>query len=459
MQQRTQYELKLFLLKFTLMALSFAAFFLLLSIHNPQILRLSRTAGVTMLTFSVLLPIFTHQYHAFEVQRQDARHTIATSMAAVCLTDLITYFQLLIMNFNEDNRSSLTPVAGEVGCLALTMFIQLGLIALYTVWALRLHRHYNPPLSSVLICTNEADARFLRGILAHYAQRYRIDRVLHYPKDDVRAEIFRYRQVFLYNIPHEARQSLVEYCYKLAMPVSYNMEITDIIGYGAGHDMFDDVSFLSANNRRELTLEQRILKRALDIAGSLSLILLSSPIMLICALAIWLYDHQCVIFRQHRTTIGGRVFTIYKFRTMRPDADPTRSAQLDDDRITPVGRVLRRFRLDELPQLFNILKGDMSLVGPRPEMLANVERYTGEMPEFSYRLAVKAGLTGYAQIAGKYNTAPKEKMILDLMYIEDYSIWRDIKLLIQTVGVLFRPDSSEGFQQDVSPAENDQQVS
>ena len=121
------------------------------------------------------------------------------------------------------------------------------------------------------------------------------------------------------------------------------------------------------------------------------------------------------------------------------------SATSDDDRITSVGKVLRKLRIDELPQILNILKGDMSTVGPRPEMLKNVCDYTEALPEFAYRLRVKAGLTGYAQIAGKYNTSPKDKLILDLMYIENYSIWRDIKLILQTLIVFFKSDSTEAF--------------
>ena len=132
---------------------------------------------------------------------------------------------------------------------------------------------------------------------------------------------------------------------------------------------------------------------------------------------------------------------------MYEGAEDSVSVHAQDHRITRVGRVLRRLRLDELPQLFNVLMGDMSLVGPRPEMLKNVQSYTQEMPEFSYRLAVKAGLTGYAQISGKYNTAPRDKMLMDLMYIEDYNIWRDFKLLFKTVTVIFRADSTEAFEQ------------
>ena len=131
---------------------------------------------------------------------------------------------------------------------------------------------------------------------------------------------------------------------------------------------------------------------------------------------------------------------------MKEAGSVNRSVTSDDDRITKVGKYLRKFRIDELPQIINIFKGEMSVVGPRPEMIENVDQYTKALPEFSYRLRVKAGLTGFAQIAGKYNTSPKDKLVMDLMYIEHYSIWRDIKLIFQTLTVFLKAsDSTEAF--------------
>ncbi len=450
-QTRNRYETKIFGLKLGLCISVFIVFFLMLSIHNPQMLRISRTAAIMSVTYAILLPVLIHIYHSFEIGRESISHIINTTSLSVVLTDLVTYFQLLIMNFNEDNRAGLMPVSGELFCLIAAILLQFGLIILFTRLSTKLYNQYNPPRKSCLICLNEADARFMRSVLSSASHRYNIDALLYYRMDDPASfrnlirSIPKYEQVFLYNIPFAQRQTLVEYCYSISKPVSYSMEIADIIGYGAGHDMFNDISFISADNRRGLSVEQRIAKRILDLSVASLMLLFLSPIMLLCAIAIYAYDRKNPLFFQPRATIGGRVFNICKFRTMRTNAANDRSVQVDDDRITPVGRVLRRFRLDELPQLFNILKGDMSLVGPRPEMLSNVKNYTDELPEFSYRLAVKAGLTGYAQIAGKYNTAPKEKMMMDLMYIEDYSIWHDIKLLLQTVTVFFRKDSTEAF--------------
>ena len=195
-----------------------------------------------------------------------------------------------------------------------------------------------------------------------------------------------------------------------------------------------------------MTLEQRFLKRAMDIVVSALGLMVLCPLMLLCALAIKLCDGGPVFYRQDRVTGDNRIFSIFKFRTMQPGVGNIhRSASVNDDRITPVGRILRRTRMDELPQLINILRGDMSLVGPRPEMVDNVKKYLGELPAFTYRTRMKAGLTGYAQIEGKYNTSPRDKLILDLMYIENYSVWLDVKLIIFTLRVFFKKDSTEGF--------------
>ena len=194
-----------------------------------------------------------------------------------------------------------------------------------------------------------------------------------------------------------------------------------------------------------MTFEQRVIKRLGDIFVAFVGLIITLPLFLIASIAIKREDGGRVFFTQERATVGGRVFRIIKFRTMRENASVS-SATKGDDRITGAGRWLRKYRIDELPQLINILRGDMSLVGPRPEMMKNVEEYTADLPEFRYRLRMKAGLTGYAQVMGKYNTTSRDKLILDLMYIENFSIPNDIRILLQTLTVLFTAEeSTEAF--------------
>ena len=173
--------------------------------------------------------------------------------------------------------------------------------------------------------------------------------------------------------------------------------------------------------------------------------MITSPVILVSAICIKKCDGGSVFFKQKRATVHGRVFEIIKFRTMHENVENFSSTE-GDERVTKVGKVLRKYRIDELPQFVNILKGDMSLVGPRPEMLENVADYEKDLPEFRYRLRMKAGLTGYAQIYGKYNTSSRDKLMLDLMYIENYSLIRDVQFLFRTLLVFFKAkDSTEAF--------------
>ncbi len=185
--------------------------------------------------------------------------------------------------------------------------------------------------------------------------------------------------------------------------------------------------------------------------------------MLLTAIAVKACDGGPVLYKQIRCTRGARKFTIYKFRSMRIDAEKdgvARLASKGDSRITPVGKFIRKVRLDELPQLFNILKGDMSFIGPRPERPEIIEQYLEIMPEFAYRMKVKAGLAGFAQVYGKYNTTPYDKLKLDLIYIEKYSIMLDLKLMLLTLKVLFWPDSTEGVEKDqITALKNGQDTS
>ena len=191
------------------------------------------------------------------------------------------------------------------------------------------------------------------------------------------------------------------------------------------------------------------MKRVIDIVVSLIAAIILSPVFLITAIAIKVTDHGPVFYKQVRLTKDGKEFKILKFRSMRVDAEKDGVARLstgeNDSRITPVGKIIRACRVDELPQLFNILKGDLSIVGPRPERPEIASQYCEEMPEFALRLQAKAGLTGYAQVYGKYNTTPYDKLTMDLMYIAHPSIVEDLKIMLATVKILFLPESTEGI--------------
>ena len=190
-------------------------------------------------------------------------------------------------------------------------------------------------------------------------------------------------------------------------------------------------------------------KRIFDIVVSGLALVVLSPLFLVVSIAIKRVDGGPVFYKQKRLTKGGKVFEIHKFRSMRVDAEKDGVARLstgvNDDRITPVGRVIRKYRIDELPQLIDILKGHLSVVGPRPERPEIAEQYCRDIPEFELRLQAKAGLTGYAQVYGKYNSTPYEKLQMDLMYISKPSFFEDLRLCFATVKILFEAESTEGI--------------
>ena len=255
-----------------------------------------------------------------------------------------------------------------------------------------------------------------------------------------------YTAVMLWDVPNFIRNEILKECYGRRIRIYTMPSISDILLSGSEiMHFFDTPLFLIRSNA--LTLDQTFIKRVIDIAAALTLLIVTSPVLILTALAIKAYDGGPVLYRQIRCSLYGTPFYIYKFRSMRTDAEKdgvARLAQKGDDRITPVGALIRKVRIDELPQLFNVIKGDMSFVGPRPERPEIIESYKEELPEFLYRTRVKAGLTGYAQIYGKYNTVPYDKLKLDLYYIEHYSIWLDLKLLLLTVKIVLTPESTEG---------------
>lgn len=259
-------------------------------------------------------------------------------------------------------------------------------------------------------------------------------------------KIMEYEAVVLCDLPTKMRNPILKFCFDQGKRTYITPKISDIILTGTERiHLFDSPLMLSRN--RGLTIEQRFAKRAMDIVFSLAAIVISSPVLLLIAACIKLYDKGPVFYTQERLTRDGEIFKIIKFRSMRIDSekDGAQLAKKNDDRITPIGRLIRRTHFDELPQIFNILKGEMSFVGPRPERESIASQYEAMIPEFSFRLKVKAGLTGYAQVYGKYNTTPYDKLKLDLTYIETYSFWQDIKLMLMTFKIIFQKENTEGI--------------
>ena len=252
------------------------------------------------------------------------------------------------------------------------------------------------------------------------------------------------------DVHHENKKRIFKACYQRKMLIYDVPSITDMLLASSDILHIVDSPILKINKFGPSQIE-RIFKRLIDIVGSLILIVITSPIMLLVAAAIKIQDKGDVFYKQVRLTKDEKEFKIIKFRSMVMNAEKNTGVVLakeNDDRITPVGKFIRKTRLDELPQLLNILSGEMSFVGPRPERPEIYDEICKTMPEFRYRLVVKAGLTGYAQVYGKYNTSLRDKLLLDLYYIENYSIIDDIKLILLTLKIIFNKDATEGIKEE-----------
>ena len=317
-------------------------------------------------------------------------------------------------------------------------------------WGNGLYFKLFPTKKTILIYRSEQDRSRLGNLRGKPTERmYKITKELQYDGSfhELKPLLAGYDAVFVAGVNSKCRNGILKYCKEQGIPGFFLPHVGDVIMQEAVHVQAFDAPVLYVA-RSELRPEYRIVKRLFDIAASLIGIVILSPVMLGIALAVHFCDGGPALYKQVRLTRNGKRFQILKFRSMRVDAEKDGFARLstgkEDDRVTRVGRLLRMCRMDELPQLFNILAGDMSFVGPRPERPEIAEEYCRTIPDFRLRLQVKAGLTGYAQVYGKYNTDPYEKLQFDLLYINNMSVLTDLKLLFATAAILFLEKSTEG---------------
>lgn len=309
----------------------------------------------------------------------------------------------------------------------------------------------NPAKKTILIYRNELDKIRFGNISGKPTERlYKIVSELKYDGTfaELKDQLNGYEAIFVAGVNSQCRNGILKFCKEENIQGFFLPHVGDVIMQEAVHIQSFDSPVMSVT-RSIPNPEYRIIKRTFDFCASLAGIILLSPLFLITAVAIKLYDGGQAFYKQVRLTRDGKEFKILKFRSMRVDAEKDGVARLssgeNDDRITPIGKIVRKCRLDELPQLINILKGDMSIVGPRPERPEIAEQYYKTIPDFKLRLQVKAGLTGYAQVYGKYNTDPYEKVQFDLLYINNMSILTDLRLMFATAGILFKKESTEGI--------------
>lgn len=391
--------------------------------------------------YGVLLVFFMNMYGGYKVGYLKKGNLIYSQILSVLFLNTFTYFQIAVLD-----KRFFSPTV-----LVLMTLADAAAIVVWTLIFQKLYVWMYPPRRMLLVYGDRSDYHLLEKMNTR-EDKYEIRDMMSYRQgfEAFQEKAEEFDGVIVGDMPSHDRNRILKYCFEKEIRTYAVPKISDILLRSSDElNLFDSPLLLSRNGG--FTIERELVKRTLDVVMSLAAAVITLPFFAAIGLAIKLTDHGPVFYKQTRLTKDGKEFEIYKFRTMVQNAEALSGARLAserDPRILPVGRFLRATRLDELPQIYNILKGDMSVVGPRPErpeLAAEIEK---EIPEFSYRLKVKAGLTGYAQVYGKYNTTSYDKLKLDLTYIRNYSIILDFKLILMTPKIMFMKESTEGVKDE-----------
>ena len=396
-----------------------------------------------IIAYAVVLLFFCRTYNAYSLGYNRIR-SLLFSLITSQLFSCVGVYVAISIAWNH----FYSPAA-----LIVLLIVQIVFDVIWAYFANKYFFRQNPARKTILIYRDDRDRKRFGNLAGKSGERlYKIKKELKFNGefDDIKEMLEGYDAIFVAGVNSRCRNGILKYCKETGTPGFFLPHVGDIIMQEAMHIQAFD-SPLMLVDRKEVDLEFAILKRAFDIFSSALGLVVLSPVLLVTAAAIKIYDGGPALYRQIRLTKDGKEFRICKFRSMRVDAEKDGVARLssgdDDDRITPIGRFIRKCRIDELPQLWNILIGDMSVVGPRPERPEIANQYYETMPDFKLRLQVKAGLTGYAQVYGKYNTDPYEKLEFDLMYINDMNILTDLQLMFATFKILFSSESTEGIEE------------
>lgn len=394
--------------------------------------------------YVLLMFFFTHIFGGYKIGYLRITDICLSNVLAIVCVNIVEYFQLCMIT------NDYLPIEPLIGLAVVEVIIIIPYVYIIR-W---IYVHMYPPRKMIVVYGQYLPNDLISKINTR-KDKYNICASVSYEigYEKLYSLIKQYSAVVLFDLPSAARNQIMKFCYQNSVRTYVTPKISDIIIKGADDiHLFDTPLLLSRN--QGLLIEQRFVKRTCDILLSLVGILIASPFMLLIAIAVKLYDGGPILYKQDRLTRDGKSFMIYKFRSMSMDSEKNgaRLAAKGDKRVTPVGKIIRNIHFDELPQLFNILKGDMSMVGPRPERKEISDKYEQVIPEFVLRTKVKAGLTGYAQVYGKYNTTPYDKLKLDLTYIENYSLWLDVKIMLLTFKILFQKENTEGVDEEQTTA-------
>lgn len=395
-----------------------------------------QVSAILIVLYAIAYYHIARKLDGFRLQIAQIRDMAFGQIIAVGATDCAAFLVIWMLSIHCPN---IWPGMAAFACQC----------ALGTAWALVAHRMYfaaHPPLKSAIVY----DVRQgMEKLISTYGLEARYDVRGSFAVEEVTRDLTvldGYSEVFISGVHTHERNVILKYCLLHNIRALVIPRIGDVLMSAAEplHMFHLPIEYC---RRSAPPLEYRIAKRVMDIVVSALALAALSPLMILTALAVK-SDGGPALYKQVRLTKDGKQFHILKFRSMCVDAEKYSGAVLSagerDPRVTKVGRVIRACRVDELPQLLNILKGDMSLVGPRPERPEIAAEYEKTLPEFALRLQVRAGLTGYAQVYGKYNTTPYDKLLMDLMYIAKPGILEDLCILLATVKILASRESTEG---------------
>ena len=422
-----------------------------ISYYNDLAWRTHKLRGIfiSIAAFYILYHWLAKLYRGYAIASSPVEETVLSQFISFGIADLISYIAAVLLHRDYVN---ILPGAFIVVC----QLVGTTLI----VWASKRYiLSHVQPSSTLLVCGAGVQAQlkqFRRQMEDKLAHLFSLDHVVSEDAlDEIKAQIDGIDTVMLMGVSPESRDALIHLCLARRKVFYFVPDFIDIICRGCEVANYLDTPLLKYdyNYDRQRNL---IIKRVCDIVLSTFFLVVLSPIFLVSAIAIKLEDHGPVFYCQDRVTLAGKVFRIVKFRSMIVDAESNgaRPATQDDPRITRVGRILRKYRIDEMPQFVNVLLGQMSLVGPRPERTLHETLYEQQLPDFKYRLRVKSGLTGYAQVYGKYNTSPEDKLKMDMLYIENQSLLLDFQLILLTIKIMFKSEATEGFDENRSETIN-----
>ena len=390
--------------------------------------------------YTFLFVVLALPYDIFKIGIMSKRKLQLSYLVSIVMVNIVAYAVLSLIS-----KALINPLP----VLVLTLVQFLVIFVVYEIANMVYFKIYPSRETLIIYADTEYDRMVAKKFILNN-DRYKVRYVICESSsfDEITKSIDKYDTVIIGNIALDLRDDIIDYSYARDKRIFVLPTVNDIILHSSHVVQVGD-SIMHLIKDRTMSLESLIVKRLFDIFFSVLFLLLTLPLTAIVALIIKLYDRGPIFFKQKRLTRNSEEFDILKFRSMIVDAekDGAQFTVPNDDRITPIGKFIRATRIDEIPQFINVLKGEMSIVGPRAERVENYEAYTKELPEFKYRTKVKAGITGYAQIYGRYNTSYEDKLRMDIYYIENFSLLNDIKLILSTVKVLFSAEATEGFEQ------------